>query len=221
MRIFAGDRVVGMMRAMGLKEDEAIEHKMVSRSIENAQRKVEARNFDIRKNLKYDDVNNEQRKIIYSQRDEVLAENTLKEYVEEMHREVMQGMIANFIPPESIHDQWDVEGLENALRIDLGIELPIQEWLDQDRRLDEEGLVERISDEVIERYRQRRAQMGDESAAMLERHFVLNSLIAIGKITWLQWIICVKVFTCGYAQKNPEQEYKKSFQPIRKHVGYY
>ncbi|MFE1728060.1 preprotein translocase subunit SecA, partial [Acinetobacter baumannii] len=96
MRIFAGDRVVAMMRAMGLKEDEAIEHKMVSRSIENAQRKVEARNFDIRKNLlKYDDVNNEQRKIIYSQRDEILAENTLQEYVEEMHREVMQAMIAN------------------------------------------------------------------------------------------------------------------------------
>ena len=211
MRIFAGDRVVGMMRAMGLKEDEAIEHKMVSRSIENAQRKVEARNFDIRKNLlKYDDVNNEQRKIIYSQRDEVLAENTLKEYVEEMHREVMQGMIANFIPPESIHDQWDVEGLENALRIDLGIELPIQEWLDQDRRLDEEGLVERISDEVIERYRQRRAQMGDESAAMLERHFVLNSLDRhwkdhLAAMDYLRQGIHLR----GYAQKNPEQEYKK------------
>lgn len=211
MRIFAGDRVVGMMRAMGLKEDEAIEHKMVSRSIENAQRKVEARNFDIRKNLlKYDDVNNEQRKIIYSQRDEVLAENTLKEYVEEMHREVMQGMIANFIPPESIHDQWDVEGLENALRIDLSIELPIQEWLDQDRRLDEEGLVERISDEVIERYRQRRAQMGDESAAMLERHFVLNSLDRhwkdhLAAMDYLRQGIHLR----GYAQKNPEQEYKK------------
>ncbi|MDO7536575.1 preprotein translocase subunit SecA [Acinetobacter pittii] len=211
MRIFAGDRVVGMMRAMGLKEDEAIEHKMVSRSIENAQRKVEARNFDIRKNLlKYDDVNNEQRKIIYSQRDEILAENTLKEYVEEMHREVMQGMIANFIPPESIHDQWDVEGLENALRIDLGIELPIQEWLDQDRRLDEEGLVERISDEVIERYRQRRAQMGDESAAMLERHFVLNSLDRhwkdhLAAMDYLRQGIHLR----GYAQKNPEQEYKK------------
>lgn len=211
MRIFAGDRVVGMMRAMGLKEEEAIEHKMVSRSIENAQRKVEARNFDIRKNLlKYDDVNNEQRKIIYSQRDEVLAENTLKEYVEEMHREVMQGMIANFIPPESIHDQWDVEGLENALRIDLGIELPIQEWLDQDRRLDEEGLVERISDEVIERYRQRRAQMGDESAAMLERHFVLNSLDRhwkdhLAAMDYLRQGIHLR----GYAQKNPEQEYKK------------
>jgi Preprotein translocase subunit SecA (ATPase, RNA helicase) len=101
MRIFAGDRVVAMMRAMGLKEDEAIEHKMVSRSIENAQRKVEARNFDIRKNLlKYDDVNNEQRKIIYSQRDEILAESSLQDYIEEMIREVMQGMIANYIPPD-------------------------------------------------------------------------------------------------------------------------
>ncbi|WP_151964316.1 preprotein translocase subunit SecA [Acinetobacter oleivorans] len=211
MRIFAGDRVVGMMRAMGLQENEAIEHKMVSRSIENAQRKVEARNFDIRKNLlKYDDVNNEQRKIIYSQRDEVLTENTLKEYVEEMHHEVMKGVIANFIPPESIHDQWDVEGLENALRIDLGIELPIQEWLDQDRRLDEEGLVERISDEVIERYRQRRAQMGEESAAMLERHFVLNSLDRhwkdhLAAMDYLRQGIHLR----GYAQKNPEQEYKK------------
>ena len=211
MRIFAGDRVVAMMRAMGLQENEAIEHKMVSRSIENAQRKVEARNFDIRKNLlKYDDVNNEQRKIIYSQRDEVLAENTLQEYVEEMHHEVMQAMIANFIPPESIHDQWDVEGLENALRIDLGIELPVQEWLEQDRRLDEEGLVERISDEVLTRYRQRRAQMGDESAAMLERHFVLNSLDRhwkdhLAAMDYLRQGIHLR----GYAQKNPEQEYKK------------
>lgn len=211
MRIFAGDRVVAMMRAMGLQENEAIEHKMVSRSIENAQRKVEARNFDIRKNLlKYDDVNNEQRKIIYSQRDEVLAENTLQDYVEEMHREVMQAMIANFIPPESIHDQWDIEGLENALRIDLGIELPVQEWLEQDRRLDEEGLVERISDEVLERYRQRRAQMGAESAAMLERHFVLNSLDRhwkdhLAAMDYLRQGIHLR----GYAQKNPEQEYKK------------
>ncbi|HAI54971.1 MAG TPA: preprotein translocase subunit SecA, partial [Acinetobacter nosocomialis] len=166
---------------------------------------------DIRKNLlKYDDVNNEQRKIIYSQRDEVLAENTLQDYVEEMHREVMQAMIANFIPPESIHDQWDIEGLENALRIDLGIELPVHEWLEQDRRLDEEGLVERISDEVLERYRQRRAQMGDESAAMLERHFVLNSLDRhwkdhLAAMDYLRQGIHLR----GYAQKNPEQEYKK------------
>ena len=211
MRIFAGDRVVAMMRAMGLQENEAIEHKMVSRSIENAQRKVEARNFDIRKNLlKYDDVNNEQRKIIYSQRDEILAESTLQAYIEEMHHEVVKGLIANFIPPESIHDQWDIAGLENALRTDLGIELPVQQWLDQDRRLDEEGLIERISDEVIKRYRQRREQMGDESAAMLERHFMLNSLDRhwkdhLAAMDYLRQGIHLR----GYAQKNPEQEYKK------------
>ena len=211
MRIFAGDRVVGMMRAMGLKEDEAIEHKMVSRSIENAQRKVEARNFDIRKNLlKYDDVNNEQRKIIYSQRDAVLAENTLQEYVEEMHHDVMQALIANFIPPESIHDQWDIEGLEKALSTDLGIELPIQQWLDEERRLDEEGLVERIADEVVARYRARREQMGADSAAMLERHFVLNALDRhwkdhLAAMDYLRQGIHLR----GYAQKNPEQEYKK------------
>ncbi|MBF4456715.1 preprotein translocase subunit SecA [Acinetobacter sp. SK-43] len=211
MRIFAGDRVVAMMRAMGLQENEAIEHKMVSRSIENAQRKVEARNFDIRKNLlKYDDVNNEQRKIIYSQRDEILAESTLQDYIEEMHKEVMKGVIANFIPPESIHDQWDIPGLETALRTDLGIELPVQQWLDQDRRLDEEGLIARISDEVISRYRQRRNQMGDESAAMLERHFMLNSLDRhwkdhLAAMDYLRQGIHLR----GYAQKNPEQEYKK------------
>ncbi len=211
MRIFAGDRVVAMMRAMGLQENEAIEHKMVSRSIENAQRKVEARNFDIRKNLlKYDDVNNEQRKIIYSQRDEVLAESTLQDYIEEMHREVIKGVIANFIPPESVHDQWDIEGLENALKVDLGIELPVQQWLTQDRRLDEEGLIARISDEVVNRYRQRREQMGAESAVMLERHFMLNSLDRhwkdhLAAMDYLRQGIHLR----GYAQKNPEQEYKK------------
>ncbi len=211
MRIFAGDRVVAMMRAMGLQENEAIEHKMVSRSIENAQRKVEARNFDIRKNLlKYDDVNNEQRKIIYSQRDEVLEEATLQDYIEEMHQEVMKGLIETYIPPESIHDQWDIEGLETALRMDFGIELPVAQWLEEDRRLDEEALVERISDEVIERYRQRRENMGAESAATLERHFLLGSLDRhwkdhLAAMDYLRQGIHLR----GYAQKNPEQEYKK------------
>lgn len=211
MRIFAGDRVVGMMRAMGLQEDEAIEHKMVSRSIENAQRKVEARNFDIRKNLlKYDDVNNEQRKIIYSQRDEVLTESTLQEYIEEMHHEVMKGVIGTYIPPESIHDQWDIDGLERALTDDLGINLPIKQWLEQDRRLDEEALVARISDEIVTRYRERREQMGGESAAMLERHFMLSALDRhwkdhLAAMDYLRQGIHLR----GYAQKNPEQEYKK------------
>jgi preprotein translocase subunit SecA len=211
MRIFAGDRVIAMMRAMGLQEDEAIEHKMVSRSIENAQRKVEARNFDVRKNLlKYDDVNNEQRKIIYSQRDEVLAASTLQEYIEEMHREVVTALIANYIPPESIHDQWDIPGLEAALSEDLGVNMPITEWLDQDRRLDEEGLVNRICDELIARYQARREQMGAESASMLERHFMLNSLDRhwkehLAAMDYLRQGIHLR----GYAQKNPEQEYKK------------
>ena len=211
MRIFAGDRVVGMMRAMGLKEDEAIEHKMVSRSIENAQRKVEARNFDIRKNLlKYDDVNNEQRKIIYSQRDEVLTESTLQDYIEGMHHEVMKGVIENYIPPESIHDQWDIDGLERALRDDLSIDLPVNQWLEEDRRLDEEALVERISDGIVKRYRDRRGQMGDESAAMLERHFMLSALDRhwkehLAAMDYLRQGIHLR----GYAQKNPEQEYKK------------
>ena len=211
MRIFAGDRVVAMMRAMGLQEDEAIEHKMVSRSIENAQRKVEARNFDIRKNLlKYDDVNNEQRKIIYSQRDDVLAENSLQDYIEEMHHEVMKAVIANYIPPESIHDQWDIEGLERALREEFAVDLPIAHWLETERRLDEEALVDRITDEIVTRYRSRREQMGTESAAMLERHFVLSSLDRhwkdhLAAMDYLRQGIHLR----GYAQKNPEQEYKK------------
>ena len=211
MRIFAGDRVVNMMKAMGLSEDEAIEHKMVSRSIENAQRKVEARNFDIRKNLlKYDDVNNEQRKIIYSQRDDILAESSLHAYLEEMHREVMKGVIETYIPPESIHDQWDVPGLEAALREEFSIDLPIHEWLEQDRRLDEEGLARRITDEVVGRYNTRREQMGAESAAMLERHFTLSSLDRhwkehLAAMDYLRQGIHLR----GYAQKNPEQEYKK------------
>lgn len=211
MRIFAGDRVIGMMRAMGLKEDEAIEHKMVSRSIENAQQKVEARNFDIRKNLlKYDDVNNEQRKIIYSQRDDILVEKSLQGYLEEMHQEVMKGFIATFIPPESIHDQWDVAGLEDALRSDMQIDLPIQVWLDEDRRLDEEGLVRRITEEVLTRYRDRRTSMGDEMAEVLERNYTLNALDRhwkehLAAMDYLRQGIHLR----GYAQKNPEQEYKK------------
>lgn len=116
MRIFAGDRVVNMMRAMGLKEDEAIEHKMVSRSIENAQRKVESRNFDIRKNLlKYDDVANEQRKIIYGQRDDVLEKTSLQDGIEGMYDDVLNVMINEYIPVGSIDDQWNIEGLTHAL----------------------------------------------------------------------------------------------------------
>ena len=211
MRIFAGDRVVGMMRAMGLKEDEAIEHKMVSRSIENAQRKVEARNFDIRKNLlKYDDVANEQRKIIYSQRDAILAESSLQDGIINMHHDVIAGLVGNYIPPGSIEDQWDVPGLEAALKQELSLELPVQQWLNEDRRLDEEALLEKVIQAGTERYLARREQMGEDTAPMLERHFMLQSLDKhwkehLAAMDYLRQGIHLR----GYAQKNPEQEYKR------------
>ena len=177
MRIFAGDRVVNMMRAMGLKEDEAIEHKMVSRSIENAQSKVENRDFDARKSLlKYDDVANEQRKVIYKQRDELLAESNLQAAIEAMHYDVYNALIDQFVPPGSIDDQWDIDGLEDELESEFRIYMPINDWLDADRRLDEEGLRQKIIEAALLNYRARREQMGEENAAQLERHFMLSSL---------------------------------------------
>ena len=211
MRIFAGDRVVNMMRAMGLKEDEAIEHKMVSRSIENAQRKVESRNFDIRKNLlKYDDVANEQRKIIYGQRDDVLKEASLQDGIESMYDDVLNVMISEYIPVGSIDDQWNIEGLEHALEQDFMLSLPIAAWLKADRRLDEELLRKKIIDAAATRYRERRSQMGDDSARTLERHFMLQSLDRY----WKEHLAAMDhlrqgIHLRGYAQKNPEQEYKR------------
>lgn len=211
MRIFAGDRVTGMMRAMGLKDDEAIEHKMVSRSIENAQRKVEARNFDIRKNLlKYDDVANEQRKIIYSQRDDVLYEPTIHEGILNMHSDVINGLIDNYIPPQSIEDQWDTAGLQSALASEFGLDIPVKQWLVEDRRLDEVGLRSKIVAASEAHYETRRERMPVEEANALERHFMLQSLDRhwkdhLAAMDYLRQGIHLR----GYAQKNPEQEYKR------------
>ncbi|WP_278931380.1 preprotein translocase subunit SecA [Moraxella osloensis] len=210
MRIFAGDRVVNMMRAMGLKEDEAIEHKMVSRSIENAQRKVENRDFDARKSLlKYDDVANEQRKVIYKQRDELLAQSNLQAAIEAMHYDVYNALIDQFVPPGSIDDQWDIDGLEDELENEFRIYMPINDWLDADRRLDEEGLRQKIIEAALLNYRARREQMGEENAAQLERHFMLSSLDKHWKEHLNQMDQLRKgIHLRGYAQKNPEQEYK-------------
>ena len=210
MRIFAGDRVVNMMRAMGLKEDEAIEHKMVSRSIENAQSKVENRDFDARKSLlKYDDVANEQRKVIYKQRDELLAESNLQAGIEAMHYDVYNALIDQFVPPGSIDDQWDIDGLEDELENEFRIYMPINDWLDADRRLDEEGLRQKIIEAALLNYRARREQMGEENAAQLERHFMLSSLDKHWKEHLNQMDQLRKgIHLRGYAQKNPEQEYK-------------
>lgn len=222
MRIFAGDRVVNMMRAMGLKEDEAIEHKMVSRSIENAQGKVESRDFDARKNLlKYDDVANDQRKVIYAQRDDLLAEADLKEAIEEMHHDVYDALISQFIPPGSIDDQWNIDGLEDELESEFKYYMPINDWLDQDSRLDEEGLREKIIQTAIQRYRDRREQMSPENAAQLERHFMLQSLDRHWKEHLTQMDQLRKgIHLRGYAQKDPQQEYKReSFDLFQMMLG--
>ena len=222
MRIFAGDRVVNMMRAMGLKEDEAIEHKMVSRSIENAQRKVENRDFDARKSLlKYDDVANEQRKVIYKQRDELLAESNLQAAIEAMHYDVYNALIDQFVPPGSIDDQWDIDGLEDELENEFRIYMPINDWLDADRRLDEEGLRQKIIEAALLNYRARREQMGEENAAQLERHFMLSSLDKHWKEHLNQMDQLRKgIHLRGYAQKNPEQEYKsESFSLFQSMLG--
>jgi preprotein translocase subunit SecA len=222
MRIFAGDRVVNMMRAMGLKEDEAIEHKMVSKSIENAQGKVESRDFDARKNLlKYDDVANDQRKVIYGQRDDLLAEMDLLEAIKIMHQEVYNAMINQFIPPGSIDDQWNIDGLEDELENEFKITMPINDWLDEDRRLDEEGLRAKIIQTAIDRYHSRREQMGEKDAAQLERHFMLQSLDKHWKEHLTQMDQLRKgIHLRGYAQKNPEQEYKReSFELFQMMLG--
>lgn len=222
MRIFAGDRVVNMMKAMGLKDDEAIEHKMVSRSIENAQSKVEARDFDARKSLlKYDDVANEQRKVIYSQRDDLLGQADLFDDIKAMHHEVYTALINQFVPPGSVDDQWNIDGLEDEIEEAFRYYMPINDWLDADRRLDEEGLRKKIIDTAIAHYEEKRAQMGEENAMRLERDFMLRNLDRHWKEHLTQMDHLRKgIHLRGYAQKNPEQEYKReSFELFRSMLG--
>lgn len=222
MRIFAGERVVGMMRSLGLNEDEAIEHKMVSKSIENAQGKVEARDFDSRKNLlKYDDIANEQRKVIYKQRDDLLAEADLKDSIANMHQDVYNAMIDQFVPPGSVEDQWNIDGLEDEIENEFKIYMPINDWLDEDRRMDEENLRKKVIDMAVARFYDRRDTMGDENGARLERHLMLQSLDKHWKEHLTQMDQLRKgIHLRGYAQKNPEQEYKReSFDLFRTMLG--
>jgi preprotein translocase subunit SecA len=211
MRIFASDRVKNMMRSLGMQRGEAIEHRWVTRSIENAQRKVEARNFDIRKNLlKYDDVANDQRRAIYSQRDSILEADSIAGNVELVHGDVINTVISEFIPPQSIDDQWDVEGLEKALVQDFAVDLPIRNWLDEEDTLHEEGVRERVVAAVLDRYKAKRVQIGDDVASQLEKQLLLQILDRhwkehLAAMDYLRQGIHLR----GYAQRNPEQEYKR------------
>jgi len=211
MRIFASDKIGGLMKKLGMAEGEAIEHPWVNRAIENAQRKVEGHNYDIRKQLlEYDDVANDQRKVIYAQRNEMMSESDLSETIKVIREEVIDSVITNSIPPGSLDEQWDIEGLENTLREEFGQELPVHQWMEEDNMLDENGLRRKVLAAVVEEYEQKEALVGAEGMRNYEKHVMLNVLDKLWKehlaaMDYLRQSIGLR----GYAQKNPKQEYKR------------
>jgi len=213
MRIFASDRVKGLMQTLGMERGEAIEHRWVTKSIENAQKKVEGRNFDIRKSLlEYDDVANDQRRVVYEQRNDILHADDLSENIRLIRMDVVNDFISGYIPPQSMIEQWDVEGLEHALHMDFRVQLPIQQWLDEDKSLHEEPLREKILGILEEAYAAKEAALGDEAHVMrqLEKHVMLATLDRL----WKEHLANMDhlrqgIHLRGYAQKNPKQEYKR------------
>lgn len=213
MRIFASDRVKGLMQTLGMEKGEAIEHRWVTKSIENAQKKVEGRNFDIRKSLlEYDDVANDQRRVVYEQRNDILHADDLSENIKAIRIDVVNEFIDGYIPPQSMAEQWDVEGLERALESDFRVELPVKKWLEDDKSLHEESLRQKILGVLEEAYATKEANLGDEAKVMrqLEKHVMLATLDRLWKehlsnMDHLRQGIHLR----GYAQKNPKQEYKR------------
>ncbi len=211
MRIFAADWVQRVMARMGLKEDDIIESPLVTKQIANAQRKVEAHNFDIRKNLlDFDDVNNDQRKVIYAQRDELLEAESVQENVEGIRGDVVAELVERFVPANSIDDQWDLPGLEAALREDFGLQLPLVEEIGKRSEVDAETITREVQDAVAKLFAEKEAQIGPENMRLLEKHIMLNVLDEnwkqhLARMDYLRQGIHLR----GYAQKQPKQEYKK------------
>ncbi|RMP60049.1 hypothetical protein ALQ18_03378 [Pseudomonas marginalis pv. marginalis] len=211
MRIFASDRVKNFMKALGMQSGEAIEHRMVTNAIEKAQRKVEGRNFDIRKQLlEFDDVNNEQRKVIYHMRNTLLAADNIGETIADFRQDVLNATVSAHIPPQSLPEQWDVAGLEAALKTDFGVDLPVQQWLDDDDHLYEETLREKLMTELLLAYNEKEEQASAEALRTFEKQIVLRVLDDLWKdhlstMDHLRHGIHLR----GYAQKNPKQEYKR------------
>ncbi|MBT3144081.1 preprotein translocase subunit SecA [Neptunomonas phycophila] len=211
MRIFASDRVRGFMQALGMEQGEAIEHKMVTNAIEKAQRKVEQRNFDIRKSLlDYDDVANDQRTIIYEQRNELMASNDISETIQSIREDIVNTTVSNHIPPQSLEEQWDIPALERALEAEFAMTMPIQQWLDEDNTLHEESLRQKIQDQVAGVYAEKEALAGSETIRMFEKQVMLQVLDTLWK-EHLQTMDHLRqgIHLRGYAQKNPKQEYKR------------
>ncbi len=211
LRIFASDRVAAIMNKLKLPEGEAIEHPWVSRAIENAQRKVEARNFDIRKQLlEYDDVANDQRKVIYEQRNELLPAEDIGDTIRAMRADVINTTMDQHILPGSMEEQWDVEGAEKALASEFTLELPLAQWLKEDQKLDEQGLREKAVAAANEIYSAKEAIVGSEVLRHFERAVMLQSMDS----HWREHLSALDhlrqgIHLRGYAQKNPKQEYKR------------
>lgn len=211
MRIFASERMAGLMQKLGMEEGEAIEHPWVSRAIENAQRKVEGHNFDIRKQLlEFDDVANDQRKVVYDQRNELMATDDVSETVSSMRSAVLNDVISLYIPPNSIDEQWDVAGLEESMRDEFALQLPVNEWLENDDSLHEESLRERIIHEAEQAYQAKEEAVGAELMRHFEKAIMLQTLDNqwkdhLAQMDYLRAGINLR----GYAQKDPKQEYKR------------
>ncbi len=211
MRIFASDRVKNFMKALGMEKGEAIEHRMVTNAIEKAQRKVEGRNFDIRKNLlEYDDVANDQRKVVYAQRDGLLDAENVAESVTNIRAEVVNSIVDEFVPQQSLEEQWDISGLEKHIAAELNEQLPIKKWLDTEDHLDEDGLRARILEKTVESYETKRETAGAESLQAFEKHILLRIL----DDKWKEHLATMDhlrqgIHLRGYAAKNPKQEYKR------------
>ncbi|MGG2103630.1 preprotein translocase subunit SecA [Stenotrophomonas sp. NRRL B-14846] len=211
MRIFASDWVQKAMRMMGMKEDDVIEDRLVSRQIEKAQRKVEAHNFDIRKNLlDFDDVNNDQRKVIYAQRDELLDAESVKANVDGIRDDVIFDIVARFVPPNSIDEQWDLRGLEATLESDFGLQMSLTDLVKEHEELDAEAIATKVQERVNQHFAEKEAGLGEETMRALEKHVMLTVLDQswkehLARMDYLRQGIYLR----GYAQKQPKQEYKK------------
>ncbi|MBY6225811.1 preprotein translocase subunit SecA [Ferrimonas balearica] len=211
MRIFASDRVSGMMKKLGMERGEAIEHPWVNRAIENAQRKVEARNFDIRKQLlEYDDVANDQRQVVYAQRNELMDAEDIHETIEAVRADVLEEVVGQYIPPQSLEEMWDIPGLEERLASDFNLKLPIGQWLEEEDDLHEENLHERIVKAWDDAYAAKEEQVGAPVLRQFEKAIMLQTLDNL----WKEHLAAMDhlrqgIHLRGYAQKNPKQEYKR------------
>ncbi len=210
LRIFTSDRMAALIQS-GMDEGEAIESKMLSRSIEKAQRKVEGRNFDIRKQLlEYDDVANDQRKVVYELRDELMSADDISDMIAQNREDVLNAVMDEYIPPQSLEDVWDIKGLEDRLKNDFDLPLPIQSWLDADNKLYEEALRERIIEQAVEVYKAKEQAVSPAVMRNFEKSVMLQTLDTL----WKEHLAAMDhlrqgIHLRGYAQKNPKQEYKR------------